>query len=424
MRLPTAITNSRGDFKLIGIPVGCGLWTEATKRGYSQYPRYYSDDKKAGHLVMMPSARVHGRLVDQNGRGISGVDVFANGLGGGGRTKTCNNGEYEFDLYPPGNYSISIPEMNGPIVKNLMKVRAEQGKTIEVPKMVALQTVLLRGRVIDSSTRQAVKGSVELQPISYQWPRPRASKIDDLGFYTHKVLPGETYRVEYRDFGPYVYNESRSRTVKVGKYGVDGVDLCLQKVETAIGYVVDQAGQPLGGACVNLPEYQFAYQAYNLMSPSYGMAETDLDGRFEIGISPDLAKRSRSTVEVQAYHEKRHLCIAESVDLQTLLDGKLKLLLKPARKLRITVLDNSGKPAAGVIVYIEPDFQGRKFVETDSRGLAVFNVCPYLMYQVVLGKIPGLRSGQRWGEVYFGDNIQAKGAVIKLNVSKQNFMGY
>jgi hypothetical protein len=376
MEFPVAVTDAHGKYKLVGVPAGSRLIVKVTRSGYSQYSHPY--EANPDRVVMIASARVRGKLVNQNGKGISGVDICADAVGfdGYGRTKTDRNGIYRFDLYPAGRYAISAPEINGLLAKGLRNVRVIPGKTVDAPIMIATRPVTLRGRVLDLSKLDESRSHVNLRPESYYCPIAKSSVVDERNFYEHKVLPGETYRVEYRGSGLYKHNEGRSRTVKVSKDGADRVDLHLQKAPTAVGYITDQFALPLGDAYVSLPGYGSVVAA----GPFYGGATTGPDGKFEIGISPMLAARTSGSVKVYAYHGERHLASVESVDVKTLLGNGLKLSLKPVSTLKVMVLGNGNKPVSGATVHINPEFPGRGSIETDTNGQAIFDVYPGFRY--------------------------------------------
>jgi|GEM_PF-2402411 len=376
MKAPATVTDSHGNYKLVGVPVGFRLVVKTAKSGYCQYPLPY--EAYPDRIVMIASARIRAKLVDQNGKGIAGADVNADAVGFDwyGRTTTDRNGEYVFDLYPAGRYAISAPEINGLIAKGLRSVRVEPGKTVEAPQMVAMRSVPLRGQVLDLSKLDESRSYVNLRPESYYSPITKSSLVDERNMYEHRVLPGETYQVEYRGLGLYKRNEAR--TVKVSKAGAARVDLRLQKVPTAVGYITDQFGLPVENTHVSLP----GYGPVAAVGPFYGAATTGPDGKFEIGISPILAARTSGSIKVYAYNSERHLAAIESVDVNTLFANGLKLSLKPVSTLRVTVLGNGNKPVPGTTVYIAPEFPGCGSIETDSKGMAVFDVYPGIRYNL------------------------------------------
>ncbi len=399
MKAPAAVTDVHGNYKLVGIPAGSRLVVKVTKSCYSQYPHPY--EANPDRVVMIASARVRGKLVNQNGKGISGVDIYADAVGfdGYGRTKTDRNGIYQFDLYPAGRYAISAPEIKGLLAKGLQNVRAEPGKTVDAPKMVAIHPVQLRGQVLDLSKLGESQSFVNLRPESYYCPLAKSSVVDERNIYEHKVLPGETYRVEYRGLGLYKHNEGRN--VKVSKDGVDRVDLRLQKVPTAVGYVTDQFGLPLEDVYVSLP----GYGPVAAVGPFYGAATTGPDGKFEIGISPILAARTSGSIKIYAFQGESHLAASQSVDIQILRSGKLKLALRPVSTLRVTVVGNGNKPVPGATVYITPEFPGRGSIETDSQGQAIFDVYPGFRYY--------LTARNRYGSKRYPHNGEMPGVGTK-----------
>ncbi len=202
---------------------------------------------------MTRGGSLSGRIVDEQGRGVSGAWLHILDSRRILHTvRTSSNGSYNLPGLPAGECNI-MPQVKNRIVSSVPEVSIIEGKTVRADDIVIRDGVPLTGRVLDAATGRPVEGvHVVIEHESKQ--RMTGSASDKQGRYEVRVLPGKV-KASYAYGNPdYQACPESSPEVSVPARGLSGIDIKLKKCEVARGRVVDESGRPVGRAIVKCRE--------------------------------------------------------------------------------------------------------------------------------------------------------------------------
>jgi hypothetical protein len=241
--------------------------------------------------------------------------------------------------------------------------------TFIAPLLLAQTNGAVEGRIIDSAGHAGIDGVVvTLSHLSPGNPATYRATTNSAGDFRLTGIPDDTYTLElssrgYGDRSP--VRDWRPFRVPAG----ETVRLSMEMVPLAIlhGRVVDEAGLPVGKAKVELA---------HIRGGSAELTTTDVDGHFELSGSGTFTLMARPgakletraggsgggerTVQTPVYFPQAiRRSEAVRIDLRPgrqVNNLELRLRELPAHRIRGTVMDERGNPAAGAQVdLISPD---------------------------------------------------------------------
>lgn len=192
-------------------------------------------------LVAQPGGTVEGRVVFADGRPASHIPILVAGHrpnGGGGAAVTNPAGKFEVSGLPPGRCNVMVFDHERQWVANAIQgALVKPGKTIPLGDLVLSRGVVLRGRVVDSSTEAGV-GKVLVASFGPQNPRSSTlcvpSTTDSTGRFQFRLPPGETLLYVKRLAKGYQV-EPLSRTIIVQPGNHDELVFKVSRQKQSIG---------------------------------------------------------------------------------------------------------------------------------------------------------------------------------------------
>jgi protocatechuate 3,4-dioxygenase beta subunit len=153
-------------------------------------------------------------------------------------------------------------------------------------------TGAIRGRVTGADAIPLRRVQLRLTPLSASVQEPRSTITTDEGRYEFKDLPAGRYELEASKGGYLAVEYGQRRPFEKGrpieladKQILDRVDLTLPQGAVVVGRVVDEAGEPVAGAGVQLARYRYS-SGQRRLSGAFGDS-TDDRGEFRIfGVPP------------------------------------------------------------------------------------------------------------------------------------------
>ncbi|MBI4556299.1 MAG: carboxypeptidase regulatory-like domain-containing protein [Candidatus Hydrogenedentes bacterium] len=254
-------------------------------------------------------------------------------------TRSDENGQFQLSAIVPGPHRLLVNDERYILQGDLPEVTVAEGQETSGIKIIVTAGGVIRGRVYDRDSGEGIPG-VEVRADS-RIGNPKISKSDLTGAYAIQGLPSgpcQVTRGEAKGYAQARYQDRLTVSVESGQE-TSGVDFALAKGLTVSGRVVDVAGNPIAGA-------QVRARSVSAGSRDSEAARTGLDGVFEIG-------GLSATNQLYVSAEKEGLAAAP-VGPTTLTDAPLTdivITLSKAGTVAGTVVDNNGRPLAGVHVH-------------------------------------------------------------------------
>lgn len=189
-----AVTNAKGEFEFVGLPPGSysvGLTVPPNRPellSFRQQTISLEGAYACGEILLWPriQSRVEGRVLDQTGAPIVGVDVALDSGNGTTTAITDDEGHYAVDGLPEGRYTARVraePDRNGlaPLTSDPIEAQLTRQVTLAMGGHVVLEPIRLQrfmrttltGRIVDPSG--AGLGGVTLWVVAVddrrRWPR-------------------------------------------------------------------------------------------------------------------------------------------------------------------------------------------------------------------------------------------------------------
>ena len=366
-------TATDGSFTLRGIPAGCDVHANVTRRGFGA-PRVSWDSTKPVTITLDGRVgRIEGRLVAPDGKDLA--SKLALGISRNqpadeptGRPfilryfKTVTiqgDGRFRFDELPPGHYAIDLESDPGSgfNADRIQDVDVGPGATVADLRIPLRKLVAITGRVVDATSGQGVEAVwVNVSINSGHGMAYGDSDLTDArGRYKVHVAPGKAViqptSIPRSHLG--LSHESLPQLDVAGDR--EWPDLKLNRAAAIDGIVVDAAGKPVEGAEVHALK-QGAMGFADMSAP----AKTGRDGLFRLEqLDPD------DTLPVRARTKDATTDGAVVIEPGKQ-SGKLRLVIDPKYAARVhgVIRDRSGKPVAGAKVGLG---WGRNYVSRKIR---------------------------------------------------------
>jgi protocatechuate 3,4-dioxygenase beta subunit len=342
-------TDPAGNWAIENLPVSANVDVEVVDDRFVRLRTSVPIGQPATEpLVVRPAAVLTGKVVDESGKPLAGVEVFAQGQraqDGWARSVSKEDGSYRLNGLASGTYNImtAVPPEKNLVAAALEGVLASEGKTAQLENLVATPGAIIEGVVTDAESGKPVVGA---SIGSYGPHRPESSaavisaSTDEKGRYSLRVAPGDS-RVYVMGLPEnYVSPEQGSAgsllNLRLKKGQKTSVPFRLPRALTLSGVAVDESGAPATGATLYIGE-------------RYERAPVTIDatGRWTVtGLKAGNVPVSTSTGEGQEWS----LVTPPQVKLPH--NGPLRLVLRRLNLLAATarVLSLQGDPIAGAQV--------------------------------------------------------------------------
>ena len=309
-----------------------------------------------GTLVLVPGARIEGRVVSAQGEPLAAVEIFATDgdiqriLAAARRNDTPLP-----DAVTDAGGNFVIPDQRPEERVDLRAVKKGYAENqvpgvpapTETPVEIVLQLAsTVSGRVIDEDGDPIQEANVTVRPAEgnamARFSRGQRGVTDvDGGFVLTDVPPG-AIRVEARAKG--FQGGDQTEQVQAGK-DLEGVVMTLRQGAVVVGTVSNQAGEPVDAASVTLAIGDSLWRA----SGRPPAARTDGDGAFRLeGVEP-----GRRTLQVR---HGSYPVTTKVVDLE-LGETRVEIELGGGQTVSGQVVDPEGTPVAGALVGLGPESQ-------------------------------------------------------------------
>ncbi|MDQ3815244.1 MAG: carboxypeptidase regulatory-like domain-containing protein, partial [Armatimonadota bacterium] len=299
-------------------------------------------------LIARPSAVITGKVVYEDGKPATGIEVLAQGQarGGWGSAITGADGSYRLTSLPSGAYNVMVGEQPEAFVAAALEgVMAREGETKQVPDLVLTPGGMIEGTVVDAGTGKPLP---DTGVGSYGPHRPRSGAAiinaytDKEGRYKLRVAPGESYLYIYDPPQGYLRPEDQNRqepgsNITVEKGQTKTLDFRLHPALTLTGTAVDTEGKPVAGAKIRIG------------SPWQGTsATTDETGKFTIS----NLKPGEATLSARGEWQ-----VVQPAQLKLPVAGPLKVTLRRLQLMTVAarVLTPQGQPVVGATVKLSID---------------------------------------------------------------------
>ncbi|HEX8834984.1 MAG TPA: carboxypeptidase-like regulatory domain-containing protein, partial [Abditibacteriaceae bacterium] len=204
-------------------------------------------------FVARIGARLEGRVVDENGKPLSGVRVYASTENPASASWddaiTSADGNYHITRLGTGIFKVGVYEKRDAerVGAPRLAVRAEEGKTNKVAELVMTPGALVEGKVTDSNTAAPIAGV----RISASGSSTRTSAD---GTYRARAVPGEVQVYVMGKPQNYAYPKlgSPSNLMKfpLAEGDTKRIDFALDPLLPLAGRAVDEQGLPAAGATI------------------------------------------------------------------------------------------------------------------------------------------------------------------------------
>ncbi|HEX8552449.1 MAG TPA: carboxypeptidase-like regulatory domain-containing protein [Abditibacteriaceae bacterium] len=238
-------------------------------------------------FIARAGAQLEGRIVDENGKPLSGVRVYANSDGDSrDDAVTGADGTYRMTRLATGVFKVRVLSKRDAerVAAPRLGVRAEEGKTNPVADLVMTPGALIEGKATDSKTGAPVA------LVSLASDGKTARTLDD-GTYRLRVVPGEVrlyvagkpenyalpkFASLSGQFNPNTGLILGQMNLTLAEGETKRFDFTLEPLQSLAGRVVDEQGQPATGAKI------LARQKWNQLPGVMGK-----DGTFSVaGLEP------------------------------------------------------------------------------------------------------------------------------------------
>lgn len=253
---PVAVSAGDGSFRIPDRRAGERLDLTVEKPGYARaaVAGVEAPTRRPVEVELLRASRVHGEVVDSNGRPIDDARVWVSqSFQGGSRTgdsvTTDERGVFELDEVAPGELELGA-RAEGYQQTLLGSLLVEPERDLEDVRIVLEPGGTLAGRITDASGRGVADATVLLSEgtgLRFSGTFRGGDRSDAEGRYRLEGLrPGRAeLSVRHEDFAV-------ARQTVVVEPGENRLDVTLDSGVTVSGRVVAESGEPLVGADVRL----------------------------------------------------------------------------------------------------------------------------------------------------------------------------
>jgi hypothetical protein len=393
-----------GNGRYFARPADSGKSVTVTKAGYKGYV-----------LKAVRGAVASGRVIDQNGKPVRGVEISTH-TSGPGR-------DYSTSTAADGRFTLPVPpkETRRGYRDDKVIVRALDPSTgFGCVKSEDRDTLLKKGITLRLSPGRTLKVIVEDEsgtPLSgaavslTHWS-------GNYGVSLGSEMTGEDGAAEFRNLysgmsisidagldGYYMEPSFGGNQWKMDDSAAEPRKVILKKLKsyTISGKLLDEAGKPVSGASISTDRSQYGGYPYASPPTESTPITSATDGTFTIFVMDSPydnmmgMRDEQASVYLSAVDSSKH--IGRTVKVPSSGDVKdLTITIKPERKLTVTVKDPSGKPIQGVSIDLNLNFgpgfpsveTSRKQLMTDSKGIVVcdglYDGMPYSVSATLKGR--------------------------------------
>ncbi len=336
--------------------------------------REVSRETRSGFIV--------GRIVEAgSGRGLPGadIDLLTETSVPMARTRAGRDGHYSLGPLPrQRSSSIYGIYVRAGAQAARQRVHVPPGARIELPIELAQKGVTVSGRVVDNTGAPVAGARVGFGRDHARELHPglsAATETDSNGRYAITgVLPGD-----YVLFLLAERHADSKRRVAIGTDDVPGVEFVIPKMAVLSGRVVDQAGNPVPGASVQI-RFRVASSGFGASS-----AWATADGSFHYKGLLSLAEH-----QIWAADDARGVASPELSTISSKESEDLKLIVAPGAYISGVVRTTGGTPAAGIHIGLRDHLTGHRPNNwgpptSDAAGRFRVGPLPAGTYEVAVG---------------------------------------
>jgi protocatechuate 3,4-dioxygenase beta subunit len=375
----TVRTDETGRFAFANVPGDATFELLAKKPGRATVctfdPSTFSGEKlrfspgQSGIKVALPpEARIEGKVVDNSGKPIGGVQVVAQppqrGLPIGIESvESASDGTFFVGSLPAGGYTVRLVTQTEGIaewVAEPVQVDLKAGETVRDVRLVLGEGGLVEVLVKEEAGGKPVeKASVSVRDVGRgQW---LSGQTDAAGIARIRLTPGD-YELSGVHKQGYTHPEQRE-TFAIAEGETRRFERTLGGLPSVTGVVYDDAGEPLEGVILQV-------------IPGGGLGRgdviSDAQGEFKVSWDPRHWSPDRTVHYLVARHIERNLALAEPVADP---GERMAVKLRPGVVLTGLVVDPNGKGIEGaeLRIWLNASNWGASFlphrsVKADAEG--------------------------------------------------------
>ena len=384
-----AVTDEDGRVSFTSLPAGAQVRVDVDDERFAQNDEWWLAGQAEARLKLERAGTIRGRVTFETGEPVGGAIV---GYKDAGRRTTRAvadaDGRYELRRLTPG-VGVLIADPPPAAVADWTSAAEPVVELPEFNPEATVNLVLRHGvpltvTVVEEGTGTPAKDiyvrvNGPQRPPEAPWPSAPQNQLDEQGRITVRVLPGEQ-TIQYGNLTadrPYETQAYPLPTVTVAEGQPQAFELKVKPRRTFPAYqgrVVDEAGQPVEGAAIELTE-QGGGTPY-LREPIL----TDADGRFEV--------ENHGSTSAMVFAHKGTAGTATTTTVQPGTEPTLTLHPDAQGAITAMVMGPDGLPLPGakvqLLLWTDRYGLGGASATTDETGTAVLPCWPHDSYSLTL----------------------------------------
>ncbi len=344
MTIPKTKTDAQGRFRFDGLNRNDGAYLRIFHPDHALHLECRCFSKLEGGLkiVLSPPLAIFGRVVDMNGNGVRGVNVWIEGdrladvgyvtghvltwerLSDKFETHTDEDGGFSFPNLYAGQFAVRAKHpMNGDLQCKLQVESGTRGVLLELDEQ-AMRGVVLKGKVLDAVTQEPIRRFNVAPYLQTDWGSQASARsfADDQGRYEFIGLPEAEIRLKITAEG-YATWSAEKRLYKQGDHEVPAMLFKERMVELR---VVDPQGLPASNAQLSFVGVNGQRATFN-KGPFKGYESVNTDQNGCVTVSGLPATMLTVNIAVQGHKEPfRHVIslVEEPLGEIELIAGQVK----------------------------------------------------------------------------------------------------